>query len=116
MLEPVLDKIIDHKLHSVVTHLSWLLVRIAFDTGQTRSLVTNILRRQPDTAVMTDDLFKSIVSGSAEAAKGNITRRTPQMTELIDAVERWMRSDIPSPTPPTPWQSLKGATPEAGTV
>ena len=66
------------------------MVRVAYDTGQTRSLAANILNRQTG---MDNDTFRAIVKESALAAKTNITRRTPQMTELIEAVERWMGED-----------------------
>ena len=42
-LETVLEKIIAKSNRSLATRLVWLLVRIAFDTGQTRVLSTNIL-------------------------------------------------------------------------
>jgi hypothetical protein len=70
---------------------------VAYDTGQTKSLATNILNRQPD---MTDELFRTIVKESATAARANITRRTPQMTELIEAVERWIGGAETAPGPP----------------
>ena len=66
------------------------LVRIAFDAGQTRSLVTNILGRQPG---VTDPVLKTILEGSGRSAKANIMRRTPQISELIDSVEQWMLED-----------------------
>src|SRR3712207_8460553 len=52
------------------------------------SLVTNILGRQPG---VNPDILKTILEHSGKSAKGNITRKTPQLTELMDAVEQWMR-------------------------
>lgn len=74
-------------MRSISTRLAWLLVRVAYDGGQTRSLVTNILGRQPG---MTPDLLKTILKGSGKTAKANITRRTPQIVALIEAVEEWL--------------------------
>jgi hypothetical protein len=65
-------------------------VRIAFDTGQTRSLVTNILGRQQG---MTEDVLKNILAMSQRTAKGNLTRRAPQISELMEAVEKWLAED-----------------------
>jgi hypothetical protein len=87
LLQPVIEKIIREEMRGFKTHLAWLLVRVAYDTGQTGSLATNILNRQPG---MSNEVFRSIVKESAYAARTNITRRTPQMTELVEAVERWM--------------------------
>jgi hypothetical protein len=61
-------------------------VRIAFDSGQTRSIVTNILGLQPD---ITPDLLRVIIDESDKRAKTNITRKTPQMEELITALSKW---------------------------
>ena len=90
LLQPVIEKVIREEMQGFKTHLAWLLVRIAFDTGQTRSLATNILNRQPG---LDNDAFRSIVTESAKAAKSNLTRRTPQLTELYEAVERWMAGE-----------------------
>ena len=90
LLQPIIEQAIRQQMQGISTRLAWLLVRIAFDAGQTRSLVTNILGRQ---AGVTPDLLKTILEHSGKAAKGNITRKTPQLTELMEAVEQWLRVD-----------------------
>jgi hypothetical protein len=90
LLTPIIESAIDKRMRSRDSRLAWLLVRIAFDTGQTRSLVTNILGRQQG---MTEDTLKTILAMSQQTAKGNITRRTPQIAELIEAVEKWLVAD-----------------------
>ena len=87
LLQPIIEQAIRRQMGTLSTRLAWLLVRVAFDAGQTRSLVTNILGRQ---AGVSPEVLKTILEGSGKSAKTNITRRTPQMTELIEAVERWM--------------------------
>jgi hypothetical protein len=42
---------------------------------------------------MTEDMLKNILAMSQRTAKGNITRKTPQLTELMDAVEKWLAAD-----------------------
>jgi hypothetical protein len=45
---------------------------------------------------MTEDMLKNILAMSQRTAKGNITRRTPQITELMEAmeaVEKWLAED-----------------------
>ena len=88
LLQPIIEQAIRQQMQGISTRLAWLLVRVAFDAGQTRNLVTNILGRQ---AGVTPDLLKTILEQSGKAAKGNITRKTPQLTELMDAVEQWLR-------------------------
>jgi arsenate reductase-like glutaredoxin family protein len=39
---------------------------------------------------MNQELLKTILAESGKAAKANITRRTPQIAELIEAVEKWI--------------------------
>jgi hypothetical protein len=90
LLNPVIEQAIARQMRGISTRLAWLLVRIAFDSGQTRSLVTNILGRQPG---VTQPLLKTLLESSGRSAKGNIMRRTPQIKELIEAVEQWMVED-----------------------
>src|SRR5437764_14895216 len=47
LLQPIIEQAIRKQMRTISTRLAWLLVRVAFDSGQTRQLVTNILRRQP---------------------------------------------------------------------
>jgi hypothetical protein len=90
LLQPIIEHAIRQQMQGISTRLAWLLVRVAFDAGQTRSLVTNILGRQ---AGVTPDMLKTLLENSGKSAKGNITRKTPQLTELMEAVEHWMRAD-----------------------
>jgi hypothetical protein len=90
LLQPIIEQAIKKQMRGISTRLAWLLVRVAFDSGQTRSLVTNILGRQPG---VTPDILKTILDNSSKTAKGNITRKTPQLTELIEAVERWIGAE-----------------------
>jgi hypothetical protein len=90
LLTPIIETAIDKRMRSRDSRLAWLLVRVAFDTGQTRSLVANILGRQQG---MTEDILKNILAMSQRNAKGNITRKTPQLTELMEAVEKWLAED-----------------------
>jgi hypothetical protein len=90
LLTPIIETAIDRRMHSRDSRLAWLLVRVAFDAGQTRNLVANILGRQQG---MTEDMLKNILAMSQRTAKGNITRKTPQLTELMEAVEKWLAED-----------------------
>jgi hypothetical protein len=94
LLQPIIEQAIRRQMGALSTRLAWLLVRVAFDAGQTRSLVTNILGRQ---AGVSPEVLKTILAGSGKSAKANITRRTPQMAELIEAVEKWMVAEEGSP-------------------
>jgi hypothetical protein len=90
LLTPIIEAAIDKRMRARDSRLAWLLVRVAFDTGQTRSLVANILGKQQG---MTEEKLKNILAMSQQTAKGNITRKTPQITELMEAVEKWLAED-----------------------
>jgi hypothetical protein len=89
-LETALAKSIAKANRSLATRLAWLLVRIAFDTGQTRVLTTNILGRQEG---MTEENLKEILATADKRTKANLTRRTPQLTELMRSVEAWLLTE-----------------------
>jgi hypothetical protein len=42
---------------------------------------------------MTEEKLKNILAMSQQTAKGNITRKTPQITELMAAVEKWLAEE-----------------------
>jgi hypothetical protein len=90
LLTPIIEAAIDKRLRSRDARLAWLLVRVAFDTGQTRAIVANILGRQQG---ITEETLKNILAMSQRTAKGNITRKTPQITELMEAVEKWLNAE-----------------------
>jgi hypothetical protein len=87
-LVPVLENTIRTELRGMRSSLAWLLVRVAFDSGQIKAVVNNLLSRQPG---VSDDVLKNILARAQQLAKGNITRKTPQIKELIEAVEKWLK-------------------------
>jgi hypothetical protein len=90
LLRPIIEDAIAKQMAGIATRLTWLLVRIAFDAGQTRSLVTNILGRQ---AGVTPPVLKTLLDGSGRSAKANIMRRTPNISQLVSSVEQWITED-----------------------
>jgi hypothetical protein len=90
LLTPIIETAIDKRMRSRDSRLAWLLVRVAFDSGQTRAIVANILGRQQG---MTEDMLKNILAMSQRTAKGNITRKTPQLEELMEALEKWLAEE-----------------------
>ncbi len=90
LLTPIIEAAIDKRMRSRDARLAWLLVRVAFDTGQTRAIVANILGKLPG---VTEEHVKTILAMSQRTAKGNITRRTPQLTELMEVVEKWLLAE-----------------------
>ncbi len=72
---------------SMATRMAWLLMRIAFDVGHIKVLATNTLGMQEG---MTEDSLKDILQTADKRTKANLTRKTPQLTELMQAVEQWL--------------------------
>jgi hypothetical protein len=90
LLTPIIEAAIDKRMNARDNRLAWLLVRVAFASEQTRAITANILGRQQG---MTEETLKNILAMSQRTAKGNITRRTPQIAELMEAVEKWLAGD-----------------------
>src|SRR5690349_3410589 len=88
-LEAVIEQCIVRTQRTLATRLAAFLARIAFDTGQTRVLTVNLLGQQEG---MSEESLKEILATADKRTKANLTRRTPQLTELMDAVEQWLLS------------------------
>jgi hypothetical protein len=88
LLKPVIEQAIDKRLAARDGRFAALLVRIAYDTGQSRALLTNLLARS---AGMSPEILDAILDQCGKRAKANLTHLSPQITELIEIVEAWMR-------------------------
>src|SRR5205085_4372492 len=86
LLDTIIEKAFGKHLRSYSTRIALLLVRVAFAGEQTRSIVTNILSRHPG---VTQDMLTRILNGSSNAAKRNITRKTPQLETILNEDEQW---------------------------
>jgi hypothetical protein len=87
LLGPIIENAIDRRMRARDNRLVALLVRIAFETGQIRGIVTNNLAIQPG---MTEDIIKTVLTESEKDAKRNITRKTPQIMEMLEELSKWM--------------------------
>jgi len=85
LLDPIINKAIGKHMRAYSNRLAMLLVRVAYDAGQIRALVTNILGRQPG---VDPEILTTILDGSSKAAKRNITHKTPQLKEIIEELEK----------------------------
>jgi hypothetical protein len=95
LLQPLIKQAIRDQMQGISNRLAFLLARNAFSSEQTRSLVTNILGRQSG---MTEDLLKTILEMTKRTAKGNLTRRNPELEELIAAIKQWLDYEETEPT------------------
>lgn len=85
LLDTIIEKAIAKHMRSYSSRIAILLVRSLFASEQTRSLATNILGRQPG---VTQPVLEEILNGSSNAAKRNITRKTPQLESIIEELEQ----------------------------
>jgi len=90
LLRPIIEQAINSRFRARDARFAALLVRIAHDAGQTRSLVTNLLARAPG---VTAEVLETILDKSAERSKANLTHLSPQITELMQAVLEWMGTE-----------------------
>jgi hypothetical protein len=56
--------------------------------------VVNILGRQPH---VTEEEVKTILAMTKRTAQGNLTRRNPELEELIATVKRWLDEQEQAP-------------------
>jgi hypothetical protein len=87
LLGPIIENAIDRRMRARDNRLVALLVRIAFETGQIRGIVTNNLAIQPG---VIEDIIQTVLTNSEKEAKKNITRKTPQITEMLEELSQWM--------------------------
>jgi hypothetical protein len=89
-LEPILEKGMDRRMQALGNRLAALLVRIAFDAGQTRAIATNILANVPG---ITQATLSTILQESEKTARNNIIHRSPQVAELIQLLTTWLTEE-----------------------
>jgi hypothetical protein len=94
LLQPIIKTAIHEAMQGISNRLAYLLARTAFSSEQTRAIATNILGRQ---AGMTEDLLKTILTMTKRTAQGNLTRRNPELEELIAAIKQWLDHDEHDP-------------------
>jgi len=89
LLETIIDKSIGKHMRSYSNRLAVLLVRSLFASEQARSYAINTLARLPG---MTESQLNEIKDGAADTARASITRLTPQLKSLIEAVQQWLET------------------------
>lgn len=91
LLQPIIETAIRNHMRGISNRLAALLVRVAFDAGQTRTLVYNLLTRHPS---LTQKEVDTIMDGSKKIAKRNLAQRTPpELKELIAEVHAYLASE-----------------------
>jgi hypothetical protein len=98
LLGPIIENAIDRRMRARDNRLVALLVRIAFETGQIRGIVTNTLAVQPG---INEGIIQTVLTKSEEEAKKNITRKTPQITEMLEDLSKWMTVEEEKKSPLT---------------
>jgi hypothetical protein len=86
-LPELIDQAVAKSNRAMATRMAWLLIRIAFDVGHIKVLSTNTLGMQEG---MTEKSLKDILQTADKRTKANLTRKTPQLTELMQTVEKWL--------------------------
>ena len=87
IFQPMIEHAIAKEMRAYSSRIVLLLVRSMFEAGQTRTLVANLLSKQPG---ITPETLDHILDYSRDVAKRNITRVTPQLESLITEIEQWL--------------------------
>jgi hypothetical protein len=94
LIEPIVRKTVQDEMRSLRKFVALCFARIGLDTGQTRAIATNILGRQPG---VTPKLCDTILDKSAETAKKNLTRQTPQIAQILDVYDQFLTKEDREP-------------------
>jgi hypothetical protein len=91
LLESVIQSAVSRHMRAFASRIALLQVRIAFSAEQTRSILSEVLRRQPG---VTEEVREQILDWSANLARNKITARTPQLQSVIDQVKQWFTEEL----------------------
>jgi hypothetical protein len=95
LLTPIIEAAIENRLRARDNRLAWLMVRNILASEQTRAIAANILGRQQG---MTEETLKTILAMTKRTAKANLSRRNPELAELIAAIKQWLDHEEQEPT------------------
>jgi hypothetical protein len=70
--------------------LSWLLIWLLFDVSHIKAHTTNLLSMQKG---MSEELFKDILKDADRHTKTRLSRKNPELTEFVDALEQWLSEE-----------------------
>jgi hypothetical protein len=87
LLAPVFQNLFDRRMAARDNRLALLLVRNYLVAEQNRGLTTYLVGRTPD---MTPDILNDILDRTFQDAKKKLTRRSPELAELIREVKSWV--------------------------
>src|SRR3954471_15353875 len=91
LLEPMIKKIMNRNQQHLISLFRWLLMRIALDGHQTRTLVTNIFVRQEHIPKKSKE---TILTKTAETAKQNIFGKSQQIMELVAEFDEQFATEL----------------------
>ena len=86
-LEVTLQRLYAKANRSMAKKLAFFLTVILFDVGQIKVHTTNLLGMQKG---MTGDMLKDILTDADRQTKRRLSRKYPELTDLIKAVEEWL--------------------------
>jgi hypothetical protein len=98
LLTPIIETAIDKRMRARDSRQAWLLTRNVFASEHTRNLVTNILGIICRQQKMSEENLKTIIAMTKQTAKGNLTRKNPELEELIEAVKKWLDEEQDEPS------------------
>ena len=74
--------------------LSWLLLWLIFDVGNIKVHTTNMLGMQKG---MTGEMLKDILRDADRQTKTRLSRKNPELTEFVDAIDKWLKAEEEDP-------------------
>jgi hypothetical protein len=89
-LEVTLERLYAKANRRMAKKLAFFLTVILFDVGQIKVMTTNNLGMQKG---MNEELLKDILKDADRQSRARLSRKYPELTGLIKAVEEWLLAD-----------------------
>ena len=89
LLQPIIEQAIRKELRSIRSRLALLLARSAYESGQTKRLVVQLLKRNGVNQVM----LKAMLEDASRGARTSLLRKTPQLETVLADVAAWLAEE-----------------------
>ena len=90
LLETVIKKEIGRGIRSYSSRLALLLARAVYESAQMKRLMIHVLRKLD----VNQQQMKAMLDDSSRGARNILLRKTPQLEDVLNEVERWLEEDI----------------------
>jgi predicted kinase len=93
-LETTLERLMAKFYRRMAKRLAFFLTTILFDVGHIKVHTTNLLGMQKG---MNEEMLKDILRDADRQTKSKLSRKNPELTGFVDAIEKWLVAEEEDP-------------------